>query len=343
LRDRILSVWPSLLVVVYGLLVLAYAAHAARYGSDPHLAVAIALTSLVIVGLLAGAMQLTMRDIGSLHAQVRAALAERGNAQPDPLAVPNAQRLAVVAGMIDDLVSENTRLSHAVRQISGNIAHELARPIVFILRYIDEIDTVCENCSPVFDAIYDKVTNIHAMYIRILDITRMSEISKFSLTEVDLADVITESVNFCAEDIGEKSLVVDIAAAPAPVLGEFWLLTSAVSNVIANAVRYSPDGARLALSTGRDGAIPFVLVEDAGPGVPDRDLPALLARLKRDSEGERQMDHGFGLRLVQATAAMHGANVTLARSRLGGLAFRMAFPNAVIASADKHAGGPSRL
>jgi signal transduction histidine kinase len=337
LSDRIAAGWPLLLAATYGALVLAYAVQSTHRVLLPGLAVAMVMTSLVVVGLLAAAMQVTKRDIAQLASRAGAAPAQRGTAPLSAGWPTDAEKLAAIAATIDALTLENTRLSHAVRQISGNIAHELARPIVDILRYIDNGACDCRSCQPIIDEIYDKVTNIHEMYLRILDITRISEVSKFNLTPVDLAEILNEAVNFCGEDITEKSILVDISASSAPVMGEYWLLTSAVGNVIANAVRFSPHGARLIVTTGRDGTVPYVQVEDAGPGVPDIDLPALLARLKRDSEGERKMDHGFGLRLVQATAAMHGASIVLSRSRLGGLALRIAFPNAVPSSSQDSA------
>ena len=300
----------------------------ARHGDADLLVAGIVGVSLAAASVAIQAARANARAIASLYAQSRVWGAQHAHRPPSS----DDQRLAFVGTMLDELIVDNRRLSQTARQISGSVAHELARPMVNILRYLDQENNVCTNCLPVFDEIYDRVSNIHELFIRILDITRMSEASDFNF--VDLADILRESISLCGEDIEAADLIIDTEIIPAPVLGEYWLLISAVTNILANAIRFSPRSARLRICSGQKDAASFVLVEDAGPGLSDTSLESLLARLRRlrDEDRDYEVNHGFGLRLVQATAALHGAGITLGRSDLGGLAFRMKF-SAVVPTA----------
>jgi signal transduction histidine kinase len=120
------------------------------------------------------------------------------------------------------------------------------------------------------------------------------------------------------------------ADAPVSVTGDRAALTALVRNLADNAVRYAPPGARVELRVGLEDGQPTLRVDDAGPGIPPAERERVFDRFYRrntgggDSGGDT--GSGLGLAIVRSVAVLHGAQVTLADSILGGLQVRVQFP-----------------
>lgn len=113
------------------------------------------------------------------------------------------------------------------------------------------------------------------------------------------------------------------------VTGNALLLHELVANLVDNAIRYTPEGGRLALSVARaaDGAA-LLEVEDSGIGVPAEERSQVFAPFYR-APGAQQVNSagaGLGLTIVRDIAHMHGAAITLGDSQLGGLKATVHFP-----------------
>jgi signal transduction histidine kinase len=103
---------------------------------------------------------------------------------------------------------------------------------------------------------------------------------------------------------------------PAVVEGAHDELHRLVINLLENALRHTPPGTEINVSTATtpDGHVELV-VEDNGPGVPPDLAPTLFERFVRGA-GDRGGSFGLGLAIVQAVAVSHGGSVVLDQSRL---------------------------
>lgn len=113
--------------------------------------------------------------------------------------------------------------------------------------------------------------------------------------------------------------------APAPVDGVRSLLVEVVSNLIDNALRYSPRGS---VVTVRCGAMPrpWLEVEDNGPGIPPEERDRVFERFYRLRDDDGQ-GCGLGLPIVREVTQRHQAEVTLGEGASGrGLRVRIEFP-----------------
>ena len=100
-----------------------------------------------------------------------------------------------------------------------------------------------------------------------------------------------------------------IEAASAVVDGQATLLRQAVGNLVENAIKFSPEGAAVAVRLEPGAARVRLIVEDNGPGIPESDRAAALKpyeRLGREGDGK-----GLGLALVAACAKLHKGRLTL--------------------------------
>jgi len=108
------------------------------------------------------------------------------------------------------------------------------------------------------------------------------------------------------------------APAPAFVVGDPVALALLVRNLVDNAARYSPPGSRVELAVAGGAGGVTLIVDDAGPGIPEAERERVFDRFYRRAEGG-ESGSGLGLAIVRSVAASHGATVALDRSPQGGL------------------------
>ena len=127
---------------------------------------------------------------------------------------------------------------------------------------------------------------------------------------LDLA-VIAEG---CVSDFLSRAVAagIDLGAElePAPVEGIAWLLSEAVSNLIDNAITYTPSGGTITVRSGRGGAAVFVEVVDTGAGIPPEERERVTSRFFR-GQRSRGTGSGLGLAIVADVTRVHDATVTI--------------------------------
>ena len=158
---------------------------------------------------------------------------------------------------------------------------------------------------------------------------------KAGFTRVDLTDVLETVVELYLSFAEERGQALAVAIAPGlAVEGDRELLLQLFANLVENAIRHSPVGARIRLvAAGAEGGI-AVTVADDGPGIPESMRERVFQRFVRLDASRTTPGNGLGLSLAAAVAALHGARILLADNAPGlavtvwlGLAARgLAFP-----------------
>jgi signal transduction histidine kinase len=124
-----------------------------------------------------------------------------------------------------------------------------------------------------------------------------------------------------------RNIDLELESQPAPVQGDREALRTLVRNLVDNAVRYTPAGGRVRVST-RGGAEGATLeVTDSGPGIPPADRERAFDRFYRRANSP-EGGSGLGLAIVKAIADRHGAKVRLDDAPGGGLKVTVGFPPA---------------
>jgi two-component system sensor histidine kinase KdpD len=111
-------------------------------------------------------------------------------------------------------------------------------------------------------------------------------------------------------------------------LGDPVLFEVALANVLENAIRYSPDGAAIALVSAAEAGQVVVRVTDEGPGVPEAELPKLFDKFYRGSQAKRMPGTGLGLSIVRGVMQGMGgqASAQLRADGPSGLVVSLALP-----------------
>jgi two-component system, OmpR family, sensor histidine kinase TctE len=110
------------------------------------------------------------------------------------------------------------------------------------------------------------------------------------------------------------------------ILGDSLLLPEMVNNLIDNALRYTPAGGRVTVTTGCEGDVPFLSVVDTGPGIAPSERDKVLERFYRVA-GTPGEGSGLGLAIVREVVDRHGAELKIDTcDELGGTSVRVTFP-----------------
>ncbi|WP_021027766.1 sensor histidine kinase [Comamonas sp. B-9] len=94
-----------------------------------------------------------------------------------------------------------------------------------------------------------------------------------------------------------------------------WLLREAISNLVDNAIRYTPAGGQVTVQLQGSASSIALVVIDSGGGMSEHDRAQAGSRFRRGAAGKRQQGAGLGLAIVQTIAQMHGAEFKLANGR----------------------------
>jgi signal transduction histidine kinase len=145
---------------------------------------------------------------------------------------------------------------------------------------------------------------------------------------VDLGELCAHAVEFYvpAAEIKDITLTCQNEAGSLHASGDPLLLAQAVNNLIDNALKYTPRGGTVTVSTARPGGdAACMVVADTGPGMTPAQQGRATERFFRGDASRGTPGVGLGLSLVQAVARLHGGTLEFANQHPG-LAATIHFP-----------------
>ena len=128
-------------------------------------------------------------------------------------------------------------------------------------------------------------------------------------------------------DIPRITIHADLPGTPVLVRGDAFILRAAITNLLENAIDFSPAGAAIEISLSAEGNQTTLTLRDHGPGVPDYARERVFERFYslRHHSNQRK-GTGLGLTLVKEAAELHGGTITLESAPGGGTLARLTLP-----------------
>jgi two-component system, OmpR family, sensor histidine kinase TctE len=131
-----------------------------------------------------------------------------------------------------------------------------------------------------------------------------------SMRIIDLRNVAGEAAESLMPAAIRKRIDLGLELHAAPLRGDFFLLKELLSNLIDNAIAYTPSGGRITVSTASEGGIAMLRVEDDGIGIPESQRLLVFERFYR-ADGTAGEGCGLGLAIVREIAHLHGGKVDI--------------------------------
>jgi len=148
----------------------------------------------------------------------------------------------------------------------------------------------------------------------------------FQAEKTDLAAVLRDVCQLHREMVPNAQIAERFDAASMPVVGDAKLLFQAFSNLVANAVKYSPAGGLIEVDAGIVGDQAVVAVADRGIGIPSGDLGRLFERYYRGSNVSGIVGTGVGLYLAKTAVELHGGVIEVTSREGDGSRFVVRLP-----------------
>ncbi len=221
-----------------------------------------------------------------------------------------------LAETINDMLDRIGRLMEGVREVSNAIAHDLRTPITRARARLEDAALHASTPVELHAAIERATGDLDGIVAVFQALLRISEIEagarRSAFTSLDLGAVLEDVAEFY-EPVAEAKglrLVLDVPAG-LHVHGDPAMVRQAVTNLIDNAVKFSPPGGEVRLSADALGSVVEVVVADQGPGIPPEDRARATERFFRGEAARSTPGSGLGLALVQAVAHLHGGTLRL--------------------------------
>jgi len=209
------------------------------------------------------------------------------------------------------------------------VSHELRTPLARLLALLDSASLPSSDTEALLE---QAKREVEAMAELVDDVLFLSELETgravVGLGDVLLAPIVRDVVEALGPSAERQAQdVVTLVAEDSAVAVRPRMLRVVVENLLANAIRYGGDQARITVSARTEGDVVLLSVSDNGRGVPDAELSRLFERFFRGDRARTTRGTGLGLAIVKHVVTQAGGDVEARRGPGGmGLDVRCTFP-----------------
>ena len=231
-------------------------------------------------------------------------------------------------GVIQD-ITELRRAEELRRQFIADVSHELKTPLTaiqgFLEAVLDGVISFEEFRKKYLPLLYEETLRMSRLIRDLLDLSLMeSGKVRWEMEPVDLAALTREVVLKLTPLFQEKRVNVENhLALPLVVFGNRDRLAQVLTNLLHNAILFSPEGSTVTIEGEEREGMVTVSVLDEGPGIPENDLPFIFERFYRveKSRSRKGGGVGLGLAIVREIVERHGGTVGVENRPQGGSRF----------------------
>jgi signal transduction histidine kinase len=198
----------------------------------------------------------------------------------------------------------------------ATLSHELRTPLTS-LRMAGELlartqPPLAADATTLVATVREDVTRLEDLAERLLDLSR-SRAAAIGLDRqpVVLRDLLERIERLFALQAQEHGVAIatQLNADPGTIEGDPTKLAWALSNLVANALRYTPAGGRISLEAARDGGSVRLVVADTGRGIPPEQRERIFDRFVQGADGPAEGAAGLGLAIVRDIVQAHGGRI----------------------------------
>ena len=273
------------------------------------------LLSILMAHTIAG----PMRELSNAAERVRRRIKARAEI---PDYSHRSDEIGHLSGALRDMTAALYRRMDAIESFAADVAHELKNPLTSLRSAAETLPLVKtkESRERLIEVISDDVKRLDRLISDISDASRLdSELAREDAESVDIAEMLEMVCSVFAQSMSGKGpkIVVDIPEPDAKrrnpyiVIGHDVRLGQVITNLLDNAVSFSPTNGTVTVSARRIGGEVEIVVEDEGPGILPGDLSRIFDRFYTDRPGEEAFGKhsGLGLNISQQIVTAHGGKI----------------------------------
>jgi two-component system, OmpR family, sensor histidine kinase BaeS len=249
-------------------------------------------------------------------------------ARVGPVAAPG--ELRELATAFDQMADTLDRQEQLRRDLVADVAHELRTPVAILQAGHEALlDGVVEATPDQLTSLRDEVLRLARM-VDDLQILAAAEAAtlQLSLRRCDLADVAAAATDSLAGRFEAADLSVERQLTPAWIMADPRWMHQVITNLLTNALKFTPGGGRVRIETEAAGPGAVLRVTDTGTGIPADELPHIFERFWRGRQAAQTSGSGIGLAVAAELARAHGGQLTASSQPGQGTEMTLSLPAA---------------
>ena len=239
-----------------------------------------------------------------------------------PTHANDADEMSQLADDLNHMLDRIEALITSQRQVTNNIAHDLRSPLNRMrnrmeVALLDRNSEAAALREVIADSVED-AENLLKTFNALLNIAQVESRAKDDFKHESLSaicDDLAELYDVMTEE-GEHSFAAHIERG-LDIMGNRQLIAQAITNLLDNAVKYTPSGGHITLTAEQRGENIHVSVGDNGHGIPPDKRDDVLNRFVRLDSARSTLGNGLGLSLVSAIVALHNGSLQLHDNKPG--------------------------
>ncbi|MFZ5919166.1 MAG: ATP-binding protein [Chloroflexota bacterium] len=262
----------------------------------------------------------------SAHAEISLPDGRTLNAHVTP--IPGVGQVAVMQD-----ITHLKELDHMKSEFVSTVSHDLRSPLTSIKGFADLLPVVGSLNAQQQDflqKIQRGVETITELISDLLDLGRIEAGVNLEMMPCELAPIVEKVMqdHLNHAHLKTQTLQWEIVAPLPPIMGSPLRLGQAVSNLINNAIKYTPKGGQISVSVTEDDGQVVVTVQDSGIGIPPADLPYIFDKFYRVQTKETQdiSGSGLGLSIVKSIIEKHQGRIWVHSQAGAGSTFSFVLP-----------------
>ncbi len=210
-----------------------------------------------------------------------------------------------------------TRLNFSfeqIRQFSTDVSHELRTPLTIVRGQLEVAMFTAQTVDQYREAMADTLEDVDRLsnIVRALFMLSQAESGQLVLqkTPIDFARLVTDLVDEYQIPADAQGVHLSVVLPPqCPILADRVQIERLVSNLLGNAIKYTPSGGDVRVRLTLEGLRAIFVVEDTGVGIAPEHLPHIFDRFYRVPSADPEKGLGLGLSFVAWIVKAHGGTV----------------------------------
>lgn len=245
----------------------------------------------------------------------------------------SSDELADLTDEFNDMAAALEHTEDTRRRLLADLAHELRTPLATLDGYLEGLaDGVVDPGPATWSILRDAAGRLDRLVDDISTVSRAEEGRlDLDLQTVDVKTVVTDvaDAKTGVSRTDEIAVIVDPAPNVPAVIADRHRLTQVLDNLLTNALRHTPAGGTVTVTTRAGADAVTVVVSDTGEGITAEHLPRIFERFYRADPSRSGGGSGIGLTISRAIAHAHGGDLTAASAGAGnGASFTLTVPSA---------------